>query len=300
MRKSLQPDCHFSRRMLMAAALSLAWQRPMQAAPLPQGGIVTLDYGLASTMLALGKPPAAIASLADWDIWVVEPAMPAGVIDLGTTGEINLEVLAGVKPSLILTTPFLAPLKPKLEAIAPVMEFAIYAEGNDALQASFAATSKLGAALGLERQAADFLSRAEIRFAECRRRVEQLSPPPVALVNFMDERHARIYGEPGLYQGAMTRIGLKNAWRGNTNYWGFETIALEQLIDLAPDARLVAFEPLTPPDILARLKESPLWTNLPFVRAGHVSTLPGVLMFGMVQEALRFAGLIVAHLEKTA
>ena len=71
-------------------------------------GVVSLDYGLASTMLALGSVPRAIAALRNWPEWVVEPSMPPDVVDVGTTSEINLEVLTSLRPSLILSTPFLA------------------------------------------------------------------------------------------------------------------------------------------------------------------------------------------------
>ena len=288
------------RRLLLTAAALFTIPRMGQAADTISGPIVSLDYGLASTLLALGIAPAAIASLADWDKWVVEPKMPAGVVDLGTTTEINLEVLASLKPALILTTPYLAPLKPQLEAISPVLELTIYAEGGEALQRSIEATRLLAAAIGRQRQADDFLARSEQFFDECSRRVAKLQPPPLALINFVDDRHARIYCGAGLYQNVMTRIGLKNAWTGAGDYWGFETIGLEQLATLDPSLRLIAFEPLLPPNILDNLQDSPLWTSLPFAQAGRVSVLPGTLMFGMVQEAERFARILLDHLEKIA
>ncbi len=98
----------------------------------------------------------------------------------------------------------------------------------------------------------------------------------------------------------MTTIGLRNAWTGSGNFWGFETIGLEQLATLDQSLRLIAFEPLIPPNILDNLQDSPLWTSLPFVQAGRVSVLPGTLMFGMVQEAERFARILLDHLEKLA
>ncbi|MGM0913096.1 MAG: hypothetical protein ACQEXC_05115 [Pseudomonadota bacterium] len=39
------------------------------------------------------------------------------------------------------------------------------------------------------------------------------------VVQFMDERHVRVFGEGGLYQAVMDRLGLENAWRGETNAW---------------------------------------------------------------------------------
>ena len=288
------------RDALIATAAMLAVPRSGRAASPMSGPIVSLDYGLASTLLALGVTPAAIVSLADWDKWVVEPKMPPGVVDLGTAMEINLEILASLKPALILTTPYLAALKSRLEPIAPVLELTIYAEGGEALPRSIAATKALATAIGREPQAADFLARSDRFFDDCARRVQQLSPPQLALVNFVDQHHARIYAGAGLYQNVMTRIGLKNAWTGAGNFWGFETIGIEQLASLDQSLRLIVFEPLIPPNILSGLGDSPLWTSLPFVKAGRISVLPGTLMFGMVKEAERFAYILLDHLEKAA
>ncbi len=293
-------NVRLSRRTLLAAAALFAVPQAGIGAEAISGPIVSLDYGLASTLLALGVAPAAIASLADWDMWVVEPKMPSGVIDLGTTSEINLEVLASIKPALILTTPYLAPLKPQLEAISQVMELTIYAEGGDALPRSIEATRLLGDAIGRRLQADAFLARSERFFDDYAERVKRLNPPPLALINFVDQRHARIYCGAGLYQNVMTRIGLRNAWAGAGDYWGFETIGLEQLATLDQSLRLIAFEPLLPPNVLDTLRDSPLWTSLPFVQAERVSVLPGTLMFGMVQEAERFARILLDHLEKLA
>nr|WP_244920123.1 iron-siderophore ABC transporter substrate-binding protein [Rhizobium etli] len=262
--------------------------------------VVSLDYGLASTMLALGSVPRAIASLRNWSEWVVEPAMPSGVVDIGTTAEINLEVLTSLRPSLVLTTPFLAALDEKLSRIAPVEIFTVYAENGEALDRSYAETLRLGAMIGRQREAEAYLARADATFGRLRDRMKSLSTRPVAVINFIDQRHARIYGGPGLYGGAMRRVGIENAWKGEASYWGFQTIGLEQLAELDEEAHLVVVSPLLPPDVLTRLSESPLWTSLPFVRRQKISVVPGVLMFGMVQEALRFSTLMVDVLETAA
>jgi len=263
-------------------------------------GVVSLDYGLASTMLALGSVPRAVVSLRNWSQWVVEPEMPSSVVDIGTTSEINLEVLTSIRPSRILSTPFLAALDEKLSRIAPVATFTIYAENGEALDRSYAETRRLGAMIGRQQEAEAFLSHADATFSRLHDRAKRLAAPPVAVINFVDQRHARIYGGPGLYGGAMKRIGLKNAWKEEASYWGFQTIGLEQLAELDEEAHLVVVSPLLPPDVLTRLSESPLWTSLPFVRRQRISVVPGVLMFGMIQEALRFSTLIVDVLETAA
>lgn len=303
----MSPDDHgqhgVQRRALlkmMAGAAAL----PAQLATLPARAegvptkIVSLDYGLASTMLSLGVTPAAVASLADWDRWMVEPEMPASVIDLGSSWEVNFEILTALKPDLILTTPYLDALLPKLEAVAPVLRLEIYTpEGGEILPAAIAATRKLAAAIGRTEEGERFLAEVDAFFADCRRRLEPLSPPPLALVSFMDARHARIYGAPGLFDNVLHKIGVENAWKEASNFWGFQTIGIEELSRVTDQqARLIAFEPL-PGDVLPKLDQSPLWQALPFARPGHFSVVPPALMFGMVNEAIRFASIMTRELE---
>ncbi|WP_163902335.1 ABC transporter substrate-binding protein [Rhizobium daejeonense] len=303
----MSPDDHGRRGVRRRALLKMmagAAALPAQLATLPARAegvptkIVSLDYGLASTMLSLGVTPAAVASLADWDKWVVEPRMPAGVIDLGSSWEVNFEILTELKPDLILTTPYLDALLPKLEAVAPVLRLEIYTpEGGEILPATIAATRKLAAAIDRTGEGERYLVAADTFFAECRRRLEPLSPPPLALVNFMDARHARIYGAPGLFDNVLQKIGIENAWKEKSNYWGFQTIGIEELSRVTDrQARLIAFEPL-PGDVLPKIDQSPLWRALPFARPGHFSIVPPALMFGMVNEAIRFASIITSELE---
>lgn len=288
-----------SRRRLLQAAGAMALLPLPAMAGMPK--IVSLDYGLASTLLSLGIVPAAVASLADWDKWVIEPKMLEGVVDLGNSWEVNFEILTALKPDLILTTPYLDPSLERLQSVGKVLRLETYRpDGGDILPAAIAATHRLAVEIGREAEAERFLAQAETFFDDCRARLARKPKPPLALVNFMDARHVRIYGPPGLYDNVLTRIGLTNAWKGTANYWGFETIGIESLARITdPEALLIAFEPL-PGDVRPKLAQSPLWQALPFARPGHFAVLPGALMFGMVNEAMRFARLITARLEETA
>jgi len=284
-------------RALPVAALLPALPAFAQAAP----RVVSLDYGLASTLLGLGVVPAGITDLAGWDKWVVEPRMPAGVADLGTSAEANLEVLAGLKPDFILTTPYLDAQLPRLREFGTVLRLETFKyEGTPILTAAIAATRKLATELGREAEAERFLSGMDAFFADCRQRLAGKALPPVALVNLMDARHARIYGDPGLFHDVLGRIGVHNAWTERSTDWGFQTIAIEELSRIAdPDAILIAFDPV-PADVMPKLGRSPLWRSLPVAQPGHFFVLPPALMFGMVNEAMRFGRLVTQLLEREA
>ena len=289
-----------SRRFLLQFAAASVIPAPLFAQSIGPR-VVSLDYGLASTLLSLGLPPIGISDLADWDRWVVEPPMPKSVVDIGSSFEVNLEILVTLKPDIILTTPYLDELLPKLQSVAKVVRLEVFTPGiGSILPAAIAATRKLAGELGRENEAEQFLARADAFFERCGSRLAGKNLPPVALVNFMDARHVRIYSSPGLFHNVLERIGVRNAWTRESNYWGFETIGIEDLSKITdPDARLIAFDPV-PPDVLPKLAQSPLWNRLAFARPGHLSILPPALMFGMVNEAMRFAGLLTDLLEKEA
>lgn len=289
-----------SRRSLLHYAAAVSMPKPLWAEVARQR-VVSLDYGLSSTLLSLGLPPVGISDLADWGKWVVEPAMPQSVVDIGSSNEVDFEVLIQLKPDIILTTPYLDELLPRLQPIAKILRLEIFTpDTGPILPAAMVATRKLAAELGRESDAELFLARSDAFFDRCRRRLAGRTVPPVVLVSFMDARHARVYSAPGLFHNALERIGVRNAWTRQSNYWGFETIGIEELSVITdPDARLIAFDPV-PPDVLPKLVDSPLWQALPFSRPGHLSVVPPALMFGMVNEAMRFAGLVTDVLEQDA
>jgi iron complex transport system substrate-binding protein len=246
-------------------------------------------------MLALGEKPVAIIAAGDWDRFVVEPHLPSGVVDLGLQQEINFELLASLKPDLILTSPFMQDVEPTLKKIGTTLRLSIFEKGTEPLAQPRLLAKTLGERLGCVEASLAFLAIAEQLLDSYRTRVAAQNSLPVLLVTFIDARHVRVYGGAGLYQNVLDRIGVANAWTGETNYWGYATVGIEKLATTR-DLRLIAFEPI-PADARRTLQQSPLWTRLPFVEAGHVSEVPTVFMFGAMPSALRFARLLVEKLE---
>jgi len=249
--------------------------------------VAVLDWALMETMFAIEYVPIAVVAASDWYRGNMGPRLPAGVADLGLSPEINFELLASLKPDLILMSPFVEQLEPALKRIAPTWDLSVFEPAESPLLYQRQLTQMIGARLGRVAATEQFLAEAERTLDQCRAHLVTRSARPVLLVNFIDARHVRVYGGNGLYQNVLDRIGLVNAWKGQTNYWGYVTVGIERLATNG-DLHLIAFEPI-PPDSRSTLQRSPLWSELPFVRAGHLSILPGVLMFGALPSALRLA-----------
>ena len=260
---------------------------PSRSAAAGPPRIVCLDDGLAETLLMLGATPVAIADREVWEAWVVEPSLPPEVADIGTLLEPNLEFLQQLKPDIILSIPYLDAIKPLLERVAPVTTIGLYTEDGTPYRLAVEATRQLARLVGREAEGEALIARTEAGFREIGRTVAPLSSRPVYVVNFMDPRNVRVYGAKSLFQDVFDRIGIRNAWTGETNYWGFSTVGIDGLAT-ASDARLAYLEPL-PEGAGGTLTESPVWNAMPFVRNRSIMRLPPVLMFGALPSAARFA-----------
>jgi len=274
-------------------ALPLAVLMPRAAAAKPLR-IVCLDDGLAETLLMLGVTPIAVADHEVWEKWVVEPPLPPEVADIGTILEPNLEFLQQLRPDIILSTPYLDGIKPLLERVAPVTTIGIYTPDGQPYRRAIEATRQLAALVGKESEGEALIAATEACFADVRQRLEPLSARPIYAVSFLDPRNVRVYGEKSLFQAVFDRIGIRNAWTGETNYWGFATVGIDGLAT-SSDARLAYLEPL-PEGAGGTLTESPVWNAMPFVRNRSIMRLAPALMFGALPSASRFARLLAAAL----
>lgn len=258
--------------------------------------VVTLDWTLAETLLALGVTPQGVAQTGAYAAWVGEPELPADVTDLGLRAQPNLELLASLAPQHILISPMFASLAPRLEQIAPVTSIGLYLPGSAPWAGMLTATRAVAEVVDQPDAAKRLIEQTEARLARARRQLPT-DVPPLLLVQFMDARHVRVFGDNGLYQAVLERLGLDNAWTGNTNAWGFSLVGLEALAEL--DAQLVVIEPL-PVGVEPHLERSGLWHSLAGVRQREVLYLPPVWSFGALPSAQRFANLLVEALAQAA
>ncbi|OCA61926.1 ABC transporter substrate-binding protein [Aeromonas piscicola] len=259
--------------------------------------IATVDWTIAETLLALGVTPLAVGDVSAYRAWVGEPLLPADVVDIGLRAQPNRELLAELKPDRILISPLAAPLAPTLSRIAPVQSIALYDPQTDLWQRLHEATLTIAALVNKTAE-------ANVLLADLNRDLEQMKQtlpaelPPLLVVQFIDERHVRVFGRHSLFEAVMQRLGLRNAWQGETNAWGFSVASIEQFMAL-PAARLVVVDPI-PVGVSERLQEPGLWQHLPLVQQAPVLHLPAVWSFGGVLAARRFATLLSEALQKDA
>ncbi|WP_322029347.1 ABC transporter substrate-binding protein [Paraburkholderia sp. J76] len=269
-----------------AAAVSgrAARGAPQRVAP----RVVVLDWGLAETLLALGVVPAGVAEIGDYNANVVTPRVPPGVPDVGLRLAPSLEWLAQLAPDLILINSSQASQRDMLERIAPVRAFAVYTDAGAPYARAESVTRELGALCHCEAAAETLIAQTAQALAINRAHLASAVAPmrPLYLIRFFDARHIGVYGARSLFQDVLDTLGVANAWRGPTDYWGIGVAPLEALA-ATPDARVLYFDPL-PPDVARTLASNRLWRALTPIAHDRVAALPPFWGFGMLPSARRF------------
>ena len=289
------PDLLRRRLMLALAATPLLRSLPLQAATPDLSRIIALEWLPTELLLALGVTPYGVADVHNYNIWVGEPSLPAGVVDVGLRTEPNLELMAQMQPSLILCSNGYGPSKEKLMRIAPIMGFDLNSGDGKPFSTARASLRQLASRLGLSAEAEQHLRAVDNELAAARQRLAPHAGRTLLLMSLLDSRHAITFGKNSLFLEVMTLLGLKNAWQGETNFWGSAVVGIEQLAHLG-DVDAICFDHDNEAD-MQQLMRSPLWQSLSFVRAGRFQRVPAVWYYGATLSALHFVRVLERALE---
>lgn len=250
--------------------------------------VVTLDWAIAETLIALDNPPVGLAEIPQYQRWSGAERLPCGVLDIGLRAQPNRELIAQQAPDHVLLSPLFMRLIDQLNTIAPVTALGTYQLGDPLWQRLQRTTHTLAALSGNHEQAVAMVDTIEAALDQQKAQLE--AQPPLMVVQFIDARHLRVYGENSLFQSVLERLGLINVWQQSTNQWGFSTVALEELLAYS-DATIVVVEPL-PLEMRDGFESNALWQHLPAVKENRVVRLPPAWSFGGFPSAARFAELL--------
>lgn len=276
------------RQLLTALALSpllLKMGNAHSAAIDPQR-IVALEWLPVELMLALGVKPYAMADIKNYQAWVGEPKLPDGIIEVGLRTEPNLELLTQLKPSLILYSAGYGPSPEKMSRIAPGLGFSFNDGSGKPLTVARQSLTELGEKLGMQQEARDHLLKFDQFIEQMKPRFASRGDKPVLLMTLLDSRHALVIGKNSLFQQVMDLLGVKNAWQGETNFWGSAVVGLERLAEVK-DADVICFDHNNDAE-MARVTATPLWNSMPFVRQNRFQRVPPVWLYGATLSAMNF------------
>lgn len=246
--------------------------------------VVALEWLYAEDVMALGVQPVGIADIEGMNTWVDIPVeIGADVTDVGTRQEPNLEIIASLKPDLIIGLK--SNLGSNYEAytkIAPTLVFDPYpAEGEgDQYEEMLSTFNTIADVLDKKDEAEKVLSELDQAYADSKAKLEAagMTERPFALAMGYSNQNAvtfRISTDNSLAVKILEHIGLTNAYKPSQfEPYGFTTTDVEALPALE-DANFLHIIQESDNVIDNQLKDNPVWNGLNFVKENRVYALGG-------------------------
>lgn len=253
-----------------------------------QPRIVTSDWSTAETLVAMGYPPVSVGDKKAYNNWVGYPPISESTLDAGLRFQPNKEFLYQIKPDFFIQSPWFAFLRPQFENIAPVYEVSFATDNGINYQNTLNATRKIAALIKHPEAAESLIQQTEQQFDKASQKLSPYRNRPLAIVQFIDARHLRIYGKTSLFQVVLDKLHLHNAWQGESNQWGFTNINIIDLKKLPPNTILIIVQP-HPKNVRTSLEKSSLWQWLPFSQQQNRRILSPSWSYGALPSMQRFA-----------
>ncbi|MEL7964974.1 ABC transporter substrate-binding protein [Vreelandella neptunia] len=264
--------------------------------------IAVFEWTIAEALLSLDAPSVLMGNVAAFDNWTGNDYADADITDIGTQLFPNMELLSSIAPEHIFLVPRQTRLKTVLAEISTsdiVQSYPYTNNSNNDLWSKFDAfILEVGDLSGRRVAAEQLIKNTQSHLASLK---DDLEPqPPLLVVQFITEQYVRVYGDRSVFQGALDRLGLQNAWKRDTDTWGRSLVSIRELFDVhLEDARLVVMESAFPIGIENNIENSGMWRYLPSVQRGDFVVLPSTFWIGGVHpSALRFADALVEALEE--
>lgn len=275
------------RRLLTAMALSpLLWRAgTARAAALDINRIVALEWLPVELLLAMGVAPYGVADVNSYNTWVNEPKLPASTIDVGLRTEPNLELLTQMQPSYLVWSAGYGPSAEVLARIAPGRGFN-FSDGKKPLTMARNSMNEMAQLLNLESAARTHLDTFDAFIGAMKPRFARRGDRPLLMVTLLDAQHMLVFASNCLFQETLDEFGIRNAWQGETTFWGSTTVSIDRLA-VYKDADVICFDHGNEQD-MQRLMATPLWQAMPFVRAGRFQRVPAVWFYGATLSVMHF------------
>lgn len=245
----------------------------------PPQRIAVLSWDLAEQLLELDVTPVAMPEIRAYHDWVVHPQVPESVQELGLRSEPNLERLAAVKPDLIILANRQKDMQHRFSRIAPVLYFETYSKQHNNAEAAIDIFRTLAKLVQKEDLAEQKLTQMQADIKAMKSQLLQAYQgqlPDVSTVRFASLTSVYVYGDNSIAQYALEQLGISSAFPQQHSQWGLTQTRLLNLRDIEQGSVLY----FTPFEHEKKLKTSPIWQAMPFVRAGRSNRIKPTWTYG--------------------
>ena len=237
--------------------------------------VVALEWEYVEDLLALGMQPVGVADIPGYQQFVqIEPTLAETVIDVGTRQEPSLEAIAQLQPDLILGVELRhQPIYDTLSAIAPTLLFNPYpaAEESTQLERMQQTFLEIADAVNQRQQGETVLNQMQETFNQATNQLQEfkLATPRFILGQFVPGvPQLRLFTDDAMAVQILSQIGLENAWIGEFDRFGFNTVWVEALPAVDKGNFLYIAENQN--THFKQLQKNPVWQNLQFVQENRL------------------------------
>nr|WP_085981676.1 iron-siderophore ABC transporter substrate-binding protein [Paenibacillus riograndensis] len=241
----------------------------------PAQKVVVLEWTFTEDVIALGVQPVGNADNENYKLYVTSEApLDAGVTDVGTRSEPNLETIASLKPDLIIAnTDNHEAIYDQLKAIAPTLILGLYPpEGQGDQYTEMENIFKtIAAAVGKTAEGDKVLADLDAHYADAKTKLaaagkEGLNYVLTQAYSYQNAATMRLFTDNSLAVQTLDRIGLKNDWKPEKfEMYGFTTSTVEAL-PAVKDTNLLYIVQKDDDIFSKELKDNSVWNGLNFVK----------------------------------
>lgn len=244
--------------------------------------VVSLEWIFSESLIALGVQPVGNADNAEYKLWVgEEAALGADVTDVGLRWEPDLEIIAALKPDLIISnTDNNAAHYDQLKAIAPTIEYDPYADEGDSYTRMVEIFNAVAAATGKTAEADKVLSDLDQHYADAKAKLAAAGKADLNYVISQAFTHqnvvtVRMFTDTSTVSQTLDRIGLKNDWKSEKfEKYGFTNSTIEALPAVTDSNFIYIVQPND--DVFGEpLKNNSVWNGLNFVKEKRTYPIAG-------------------------
>lgn len=228
------------------------------------------DWGVGATLVKLSHPPIAMGDKSVYSVWVKTPVMPDSVINSGIRARPNLELLAQIKPDLILDTWYYKDSRKYYDPLIPAKLVDFDIKDHDVTKipkwSQFShAVKMIGKQIHRPTQANQYLIDSHKRISDAGINVRRYlgNDKKIMFINFWDAREIRVATINNRVSLAIKMMGLEPYSIGKASHYGFSAVPIHKLYELPQDICLIIVEPI-PETTKYEIAHSPIWQRSPF------------------------------------
>jgi len=271
----------------------------------PAEKVAVLEWQQMEDVLTLCVDPVAVADAAGFARWDTAETLPAGVADVGTRGEPNLDALFATNPDLVIIEAY----TPDDEIITQLAAYGVPvlatkgADTADPIGQMKSTFDLIAQATGRQERAEMVLDEFTESLAAAKAEVAGTEAANTKFVYFDGwvqggNVSIRPFGQGSLIGELGEELGLTNAWTGEVDpAYGLGQTDIEGMTAVG-DATFYYTGTEDPDgDVMGELAKNEIWKALPAVVAGNAYAFPpGIWTFGGPRSAQQVLDAYTAHL----